>query len=158
MQPYAQLLDAIIPKVSFGYTTIRIFRSAELGPQQVGYSVTPTGQSLAAEKEGDWLNSWLVIGYEDCCGDPIFIDTSQEGFPVYTAMHGEGPWEANRIADSLAGLGSAISAIANISKGREQPVALGNNPLNQPEKETTLASIKQHNPNADLSFWETLLS
>jgi hypothetical protein len=158
MPPYGQFLDAIAPKVSLGYTTIRIFRASELGPQQVGYSITPTGQSLIGENDGDWLKSWLVIGYEDCCGDPIFIDTSQEEFPVYTAIHGEGPWEANRIADTLVGFAHALSTIANVAKGREYPVALENNPLNQHEKEATLAAIQQHNPSADLSFWQNLLS
>ena len=113
---------------------------------------------MVGEKEGEWLKNWLVIGYEDCCGDPIFIDTAHQGFPVYSAMHGEGSWEAIRIADSLEGLGHALSAVVDVSKGRENPVALENNLLNQHEKELTLATIKRYNPNADLDFWETMLS
>lgn len=113
---------------------------------------------MIGENDGDWLKSWLVIGYEDYCGDPIFIDTSQEGFPVYIAIHGEGPWEANRIADTLAGFAHALSTIANVAKGRECPVALENNPLKQFEREATLSVIQQHNPNANLSFWDNLLS
>jgi hypothetical protein len=157
MQSCDQLLEAIQPEVSFGYTTIRIFRASELEPQQVGYSITPTGQSLTGDEDGDWRKNWLVIGYEDLCGDPIFIDTSQEEFPVYTAIHGEGPWEPNRIADSLVGLGRALSAIADVAKGREHPVGLENNPLTQQEKQAALAAIQRYNPNADLSFWENLL-
>jgi hypothetical protein len=158
MQPYHRLLDTIEPKVSFGYATIRIFRASELGPKQVGYSMTPTGQSLIGENDGDWLKSWVVIGYEDACGDPIFIDTSHVEFPVYTAVHGEGRWEANRISDSLGGFAHALSAIAKVAKGREHPVALENKPLSQHEKDATLATIQQHNSSAGLSFWQNLLS
>jgi hypothetical protein len=92
------------------------------------------------------------------CGDPIFIDTSEEGFPVYTAIHGEGRWDAKQIAVSLEGFGRALSPVADIAKGREYPVALENNPLTQFEKESTLAAIRRDNPGVDLEFWEILLS
>lgn len=34
---------------------------------------------------------------EDQTGDPIFIDAADDQFPVYTAMHGEGDWESDKI-------------------------------------------------------------
>jgi len=157
MQPYEEILGAIKPEVSFGYTTIRIFPISELAAEQVGYSITAIGQSLTGEKDGEWLKSWLVIGFEDLGGDPIFIDTSQEDFPVYTAIHGESRWDAKRIADSLNGLMYALSAIADVAKGREYPVALENNPLKQSEREAALAVIRQHNPTTNLDFWKDLL-
>ena len=157
MQPYEEILDAMQRDVSFGSTTIHIFRAAELGAQQVGYSVTATGESLIGEKDGDWLKTWLVIGYEDLCGDPIFINTLEVAFPVYTAAHGEGRWDAVQIADSLLGFGSALSAIVRAAKGRKHPLALENNPLKPLDRETTLADIREHNPSVNLGFWEAVL-
>ena len=55
MEPYESVLQAIRPEVSF---TIRIFRASQLGPLQVGYSISPTGKSLAG-------------------------DTTEEAFPVF---------------------------------------------------------------------------
>jgi hypothetical protein len=82
MERYEEFLEAIRPEVPFGVTTIRIFRAPELVLLQVGYSISPTGESLTGEKDGDWLQKCVLIRHEDACGDPIFIDTSQRGFPV----------------------------------------------------------------------------
>lgn len=158
MQTYENALKSIRPETSFGYETIRVFQAPELPSLQVGYSVKPTGECLIGDGDGDWHKRWLVVGYEELCGDPIFIDTSEEGFPVYTAIHGEGRWDAKRIAVSLDGFGRALLAVADIAKGRESPVALENNPLTETERETTLAVIRRDNPDVDLEFWEILLS
>jgi hypothetical protein len=158
MEEYEEFLEAIRPEVSFGVTTIRVFRAPELASLQVGYAVSLSGESLTSDKDGDWLQKWVVIGHEDACGDPIFIDTSEGGFPVYTAIHGEGAWEAKRVAASLAGFGRALSVVADIARGREHPVALENNPLTQSEKEAALTAIQRDNPGVDMDFWETLLS
>jgi hypothetical protein len=113
---------------------------------------------LTGDQDGDWLQKWIVIGYEDLCGDPIFIDISVDEFPVYTAIHGEGSWNAKRVAVSLEAFGRALLSVANIAKGRENPLALKNNPLEQLEKEATLSFIRRDNPGVDLEFWEILLS
>lgn len=98
MHSYESTLNEIIPLVEFGYTPIRIFRSGELSDAQLGYSVDPAGVSLIGENDGDWRPNWLVIGNEELGGAPIFIDTSQPGYPVYTAMHGEGRWDPEPLA------------------------------------------------------------
>jgi hypothetical protein len=158
MTPYEEILETIRPEVSFGVTTIQVFRAGDLKSLQIGYSVSTEGKSLAGDKEGDWLKAWIVIAVESACGDPIFIDVSKEGFPVYTAMHGEGTWEAKNIAVSLLAFGRALSALAEVSKGRENPVALENNPLPDIEKEAILAAIRRDNPGLDVDFWEMLLT
>jgi hypothetical protein len=84
------LLSLSIPSVSLGYTTVSIYRVDELEGGQTGYSVDPAGHTLVDRTDGSWHAEWLVIGYEDLCGDPIFIDTEVQGYPVYTAIHGEG--------------------------------------------------------------------
>ncbi len=63
-----------IARVSLGYTTVVIFSESELEEAQVGYSESDSGETFRGEKKGDWKKSWLVIGFEDLCGDPIFVD------------------------------------------------------------------------------------
>ena len=157
MKPYESVLSTIMPEVSFGYSTIRVYRPQELEAGQVGYSISEDGKSLIGDEDGDWRKSWIVIGYEECCGDPIFIDKAMDEYPVYTAVHGEDQWEPVCIAVSLAGFGQALSAIANLGKGRENPTALEENPLPESEKDKALASIRRSNPTAELEFWELLL-
>jgi hypothetical protein len=150
-------LKSILPRVSFGYETIYVFRSPELEAQQIGYSVSPAGKSLAGTRDGDWLSEWVVIGYEELCGDPIFIDASKSGFPVYTAMHGEGSWRPVKIAVSLEEFGHTLAAIAGVAQGREYPAALARNPLPQSEKDAALSEIQRRNPDVDLEFWDLIL-
>jgi hypothetical protein len=158
MESYSKILTAIRPKTSFGYETIHVFKTAELEAAQVGYSVSPQGENLIGNAEGEWRENWLVIGYEDLCGDPIFIDTKAAGFPVYTAIHGEGSWKPNSIADSLAGFESALAVVGRVSENRDTPRALEDNPLPEEQKNQTLAEIRRSNPQADLEFWEILLT
>jgi hypothetical protein len=158
MGAYELILNSITPEVSFGYTTIHIYRPQELEAGQLGYSVSPTGESLVGAEAGSWKESWLVIGYDETCGDPIFIDRSEDGYPVYTAMPGQGQWTPQCIGVSLNSFAVALSALAVVAQRREYPVALERNPLTPSEKHRVLATIGQHNPNMDLHFWETLLS
>jgi hypothetical protein len=158
MDSYEKVLEGILNEVSFGYETIRVYREPGLQALQIGYSIGPTGEPLTGEQASDWQTEWIVIGYEECSGDPIFIDSLTERFPVYTAIHGEGSWEAKQIAVSLDAFGRALSAVAAVANGRENPVALESNPLTQSEKQTTLAAIQSDNPGLDLEFWEILLS
>lgn len=73
---------------------ISFFSEDELEEFQVGYRFTSDGESLIGTKEGDWLGSWVVIGQDTLIGDPIFVDVSKKGYPVYKAMHGEGDWSS----------------------------------------------------------------
>ncbi len=84
--------DLPFHEVTIGYTTIYLFAEIELSEGQKGYSIDPNGKSLVGEKDGDWKNSWLVIGFEELCGDPIFVDLDLEHLPVFTTGHGIGSW------------------------------------------------------------------
>jgi len=158
MESYEAVLNSIKAEVSFGNTTIHVYHPSKLSSGQIGYSISPAGEFLVGDKDGDWRKTWLVIGYDETCGDPIFIDTSEEGYPVYTAIVGKGRWDPQRIAVSLVGFAHGLSAIAAVAQSREHPVALEQNPLTQSEKDNALATIYQHNPNMDVSFWENILS
>ena len=107
--------------------------------------------------EGSWKKEWLVIGYEDLCGDAIFIDTASEGYPVYTAVHGEGAWRPKPIATTLNGFAQAMKDVSTIVRGRETPVELETNPIGAEEKADFIAKLQRENPDIDLEFWELWL-
>ena len=91
------------------------------------------------------------------CGDPIFIDTEAEDYPVYTAVHGEGDWRPKRIATSLKSFAQAMSEVATIAMGRETAMNLETNPIGAEERGDFLARIQKENPDIDLEFWELWL-
>jgi hypothetical protein len=136
-----KLKDLSFHEVTIGYTTIYIFAETELSEGQKGYSVDPIGKSLIGEKDGDWKNSWLVIGFEELCGDPIFVDLDLEHLPVFTAGHGIGSWNESLIADSFE---SFIKSIEFLAESKS--------------KEDTLGKIRSLNQKADLEFWESLFA
>ena len=75
-----------------------------LEKMQLGYRIHGiTDEDLTGSADGDWQPDWYVIG-EGLCGDPLFVDISEkeQGFPVYTAQHGAGRWDAVKAANSIA--------------------------------------------------------
>jgi hypothetical protein len=144
--------------VSFGAMAIRLYEIEQLQSAQIGYSVGADGISFTGNQEGDWRDGWLVIGYEDLSGDPIFIDVLQEECPVYSAMHGEGSWNPRLIASSIDGFTMALATVAALAKGRENIVALDANPLPRTESEVAIAEIQANNPGAGMNFWEDWLN
>jgi hypothetical protein len=146
-----------VDEVSFGYATVFVHPVDELDEAQVGYAVDPSGNTLVGTEDGDWRESWLVIGREDLVGDPLFVDLSVEGFPVYTASHGEGSWEPVRIADSFSGLLSALGSVSSVAEGRGSPVELEGNPLPEEERARVLDEIAQANPSSSPEFWAAWL-
>ncbi|ENQ3079289.1 hypothetical protein ACEOWG_002515 [Bacillus cereus] len=81
--------------------SIHLFSREEFEEAQLGYSVDKEGNSLTGKNEGDWKETWYVIGYDEDLGDPIFIDIDNKKYPVMTAMHGAGDWEPEIIFSSL---------------------------------------------------------
>lgn len=80
---------------------IHIFTRDEFEEGQLGYIVDPDNNSLMGDAEGDWKDSWFVIGYDEDLGDPIFVDVSKNKYPVYTAEHGMGEWEPILLFESV---------------------------------------------------------
>ena len=144
--------------ISYGVGGIRIFPLAEIDEGQIGYSLSPDGDSLCDGAEGSWKPEWVVIGYETGLGDPIILDTSNSDFQVMTAIHGEGSWEPQPIAKSLEAFGMTLRAVREISTGREYPVALENNPLSDDERRSVLQAIRKINGDEiEMGFWEATL-
>ena len=98
-----------------------------------------------------------MIGYEDECGDPIFIDIETDGFPVHTAMHGSGSWEPKLIATGLRNFAAAMREMGTVAQRRENPVKLEANPIARDECARVIDRIQRQNAGIDLTFWETLL-
>ncbi|MEY8348072.1 hypothetical protein AALF16_07090 [Bacillus cereus] len=81
---------------------VYIFLREQFEEGQLGYRAGEIdNESLIGNEEGDWKDSWFVIGYEELMGDPFFVDVKDEKFPVYTAEHGTGTWEPLLHSDSL---------------------------------------------------------
>ncbi len=134
------------PALSFGVGGIEFFPLAAIAAEQAGY-------------EGpDWSQSWLVLGRETSCGDPIFIDHSHTPLPVYTAMHGMGSWDPSLVASSWSQFLAALEFVRPYTTGREHPAGLERNPPSAADWSTLqdgLASILG-SPVPD--FWGVLLA
>ena len=78
LEQYIEIRRAIpVEKVSCGYRAVTLFSEAELEDAQIGYSIGEGGEDVTGESDGDWRANWLVIGDEDVCGDPIFVDLTE---------------------------------------------------------------------------------
>lgn len=143
-------------EVHFGAGGMRLFEPDQLAAAQIGYSITSNGQSLIDRRQGSWQPSWLVIGFDTLVGDPIFIDTSSPLLPVFTAMHGGGPWKPMLISPSLEHFFRIYKEFSRISKGRTCPVDLENNPLSVLEQSKFL-ELTRAAGSLESEFWEIML-
>ena len=136
--------------VSIGFDSLDLVPAGDLEAAQLGYGIVPEGQ------ESDWQPNWVVIGHEGRCGDPIFIDTNDEHFPVYTAAHGMGEWDPELIASSFQNLVQILQRFQALARGRENPILLDKNPLSDTERDEFLEWIESENPDLDSDFWDQL--
>jgi hypothetical protein len=158
LEAFKRVLETVnIPGISIGYSTVHLFKQDKFEGGQVGYSVDLKGKSLTGMAEGDWRPTWVVIGYEESLGDPIFVDIAQQDFPIYTAMHGMGKWLEEKIADSFHGFIKGLELISEIAVGRESPVLLDQNPISDEDIRQTITRIEQENPTSNMEFWELLM-
>ena len=144
--------------VRLGDAEITFFKPDNLDKGQIGYSIDPKGNSLINEnEEGSWEESWIVLGTTELA-DPIFVDLiDDEELTVLTAMHGEGEWSPDFIANSLDAFAKTLDLVHGLSKGRTTSEALEKNPISSKEKKEFLKSVKKLNPDVDLDFWELLV-
>jgi len=147
-----------VSEVSYGVGGIELLSNGELEEGQIGYSIGSDGASLSGDGEGDWRNSWIVVGRETACGDPLFIDTTDPLLPVFTAIHGEGSWSPKQVAISFDAFASSMREFAKVALGRANPVELDNNPLPESVRETFLQRITELNGHGiNLEFWELMI-
>ena len=144
-------------EISMGYQTLTFYPSNELDKAQVGYSVDDNGNDLTGTSDGDWKSNWLVIGYDDIVGDPIFIDLNEDNVPVFTSQHGTGEWVPYKLADSFAQFVESLKIIKEASANRETPDQLEENKVNFWEKRKILKRISKVNSATQKVFWEKFL-
>jgi len=98
--------DPLKVEVATPVERIRLFSSAELTNEQIGFALHEDGTPNAATKDGEWRKSWIVIARSSLLGDPYFLDVSKldaEGdCPVLTAMSGAGRWEPRLCGSTFA--------------------------------------------------------
>ncbi|WP_114695827.1 hypothetical protein [Motiliproteus coralliicola] len=144
--------------VSFGYTGIKLFDPSELDKAQLGYSVHPNGEPLTGMEQGDWQESWVVIGHITDCGDPIFVDISTDDLVVFTATHGRGFWVAELISSSYYSFLAVMDKFLKLSQDRSFPVELENNPMTRAEYDEFVSFVSDTAKISDTFFWELLVS
>ena len=89
-----------------------ILTADELDAAQIGYAThVLTGQSLIGSSDGDWQLSWLTIGSDTLCGDPIFVDMADPALPVLTAPHGAGTWRPERLSASFEDFAAKVQRV-----------------------------------------------
>ncbi|SHN19685.1 hypothetical protein SAMN05216593_112155 [Pseudomonas asturiensis] len=80
-----------------------------------------TGESLVSQTEGEWNPDWYVLAMTGL-DDPVFIAATEapSGYPVYTAVHGAGRWDAIQIAPSLMVFRRLLEALAEVNHDAAQ--------------------------------------
>ncbi|UZJ58951.1 hypothetical protein OKW98_20595 [Pseudomonas sp. KU26590] len=75
-----------------------------------------TGENLLSEADGGWNPDWYVLAMTGL-DDPVFIAATEapNGYPVYTAAHGAGRWDAIQIAPSLMAFSRLLEVLAAVS-------------------------------------------
>jgi hypothetical protein len=146
-------------QIDFGVGGILLFKAAEIEAGQLGYSKHPDGSSLCSGKSGAWQRSWIVVGHETACGDPLIVDVSDPALPILTDFHGQEEWQPSCIAISLDAFVSSLKEFANIASGRSTPIQRDANPVAAAERHDVLARISEVNHGrAHMDFWDALLA
>jgi len=149
---YKQLRSATeLDALSIGYSSIHLASVPELDAAQQDYGVLSEGEA------SEWRAEWTVIGHEGRCGDPIFIDTDDEDYPVYTAEHGMGEWNPRLIAFTFSHFVQILQRLQALAHDRDNPVRLKRHPITDSERVSFIEFIRSQSPDIDFEFWETML-
>jgi hypothetical protein len=138
-------------RVDYGVGGVELFRAEDLSKSQLSYALTPDGKSLGGTGPGEWRPEWVVIGRETACGDPIFVSQTRP-YPVFTAMHGQGSWEAMAVAPSLEMFRDCLELYRRFAQGRDSSLALEENPPSRQEQTQFIRNVRQLTAN-DESAW-----
>jgi hypothetical protein len=140
--------------VEYGGIGIQLFRPNEIPEGQLGFAITSDGRSLMGSGQGDWRPEWVVIGCDTGCGDPIFA-SDVAPHPVFSAMHGQGYWQAKLVAASLDAFAHCFRAFQRFAAGRSIPDEVDANPPTPEEQAQFLTVIRSltDGDNDALGFW-----
>lgn len=138
------------------FVDFEIFSFDELDEYQIGYSIDLNGNSLVTDEADTWDDSWVVIGYETLCGDPIIIELNEAGYPVSRLMHGMGSWNNGTF------LAVSIKSFLSILKDircflTEKQMLQGKKMIQHKELKVLVNSMIEKNKTVDFEIWESLL-
>ncbi|HYV92538.1 MAG TPA: hypothetical protein VE978_12160 [Chitinophagales bacterium] len=138
--------------ISINYINFEIANRDSFEDLQEGYRLnSKEKKSFIGNNYGDWKENWFVIGYLE--GDPVFADVKT--LVVYTAMHGIGSWEEEKICDSLNDFKTLVEMLKSLSIGRENPAWFEKNPISK--KEIAAYHLRIRDLKADVDFWNLLI-
>ena len=144
--------------ISLGVGGLQLFPASEIEGEQTGYSVKKDGTSLVTDADGGWKASWIVIGCEKSCGDPLILDTSNAALPVLSDFSGQGRWDPVPISPSLEAFLSSFEKFAKLAAGRSTPMERDANPVSDEERGAFLVEIEKINGESmNPDFWGALL-
>lgn len=153
---YTEIIQqASVTQISIGMSGLALFEINQLEDEQIGYSIDPQGVDLTGNSDGDWKKEWIVIGYDTLLGDPIFIDTQTDEYPVFTAMHGAGDWNPTPVSPSLSTFLKTLEIMQSV-----QPYVTEYENTNDRETlnlniSNTLTSISKLHGDFGVEYWKT---
>jgi hypothetical protein len=99
---------------------------------------------------------WLVIGKEVGLGDPLLLDTgSSQG--VYIVLETDDINAPTRVADSLDGFAVALAELRRLSEGRENPMKLEANPVDESDVTQFEDAVRHANPSSAEWWWRQIV-
>lgn len=139
------------------FVDFEVFSFKEIDECQIGYSIDSDGNSLVTEEEDTWNDSWIVIGYETLCGDPIIIELNEAGYPVCRLMHGMGSWDNGTfLANSMQSFLHILKDIRSFLT--EKQIVRGKRTIQHKELKALVNSVIEKNKAGDFEIWESLLN
>jgi hypothetical protein len=100
---------------------VRLFSSAEIAQEQIGFSVADDGTPRTMTKDGEWRKTWILVARSSLLGDPYFLDVARldaEGdCEIYTAMTGAGRWERRLCGSTFAQFLRILAAGMEVAQG-----------------------------------------
>jgi hypothetical protein len=147
---FRQLREGLaIEHVSIGSGGIYLIPVRDLDKAQRGYGDVADDTA--------WQPEWAVIGHEESCRDPLFIDIDDDDYPVYMAEHGTGTWSPQLIAFTFRHFSKILERLHTLSRGRANPAELKRRPISDDERRSFIEFIRRDSSQIDFSFWESLL-
>lgn len=138
------------------FADFNFFNIEDIEEEQIGYSIDEDGNSLVSDEEGSWESGWIVIGCENLCGDPIIIDTKEEGFPITLLMHGMGDWGAGTyLSESIDKFINEIKCINNFID--EKSMKSTNPRITCKELDDLIYEIIEEDECGDADTWKNML-
>lgn len=154
-------LLALLPKSEseafLGPQGIKLFTDEKIFNQaQVGYSIDKNGANIAANSEGTWQSTWLVIAKDTELADPYYVDLNDKQLAVYTAIFCQdtNQWQSTLVASTLSGFLECISLLYQFTEQTEPQFIPNSNSIFDLEKLEAcgiqLATISEHT-----DFWKS---